>query len=60
MQVRVSDVHMRLDDNDKVPLFTVIPQCAAQEIESAQDFLTGDDQRWSLSLRPDQPGRIGS
>jgi conjugative transfer pilus assembly protein TraH len=43
---------MRWDANDKVPLFTAIPQCPAQDTESAQDFLTGRVQRRTLNLPP--------
>lgn len=52
MRARVGDVYMRWDANDKVPLFTAIPQCPAQDTESAQDFLTGRVQRRSLNLPP--------
>jgi conjugative transfer pilus assembly protein TraH len=52
MRARVGDVYMRWDDADRVPLFTAIPQCAAQDTESAQDFLTGRVQRRSLNLPP--------
>ena len=43
---------MRWDDGDRVPLFTAIPQCAGQDTESPQDFLTGRVQRRSLNLPP--------
>ena len=52
MRARVGDVYMRWDTNDKVPLFTAIPQCPAQDTESAQDFLTGRVQRRSLNIPP--------
>jgi conjugative transfer pilus assembly protein TraH len=52
MRARVGDVYMRWDPTDKVPLFTAIPQCPAQDTESAQDFLTGKVQRRSLSVPP--------
>lgn len=52
MRARVGDVYMRWDPSDKVPLFTAIPQCPAQDSESAQDFLTGKVQRRSLSVPP--------
>lgn len=52
MRARVGDVYMRWDPADKVPLFTAIPQCPAQDSESAQDFLTGKVQRRSLSVPP--------
>jgi conjugative transfer pilus assembly protein TraH len=49
MRARVGDVYMRWDDGDRVPLFTAIPQCPAQDTESAQDFLTGRVQRRTLN-----------
>jgi conjugative transfer pilus assembly protein TraH len=52
MRARVGDVYMRWDPADKVPLFTAIPQCPAQDTESAQDFLTGRVQRRSLNVPP--------
>ena len=52
MRARVGDVYMRWDASDKVPLFTAIPQCPAQDTESAQDFLTGRVQRRSLNIPP--------
>ncbi|SFG37121.1 conjugative transfer pilus assembly protein TraH [Novosphingobium sp. CF614] len=52
MRARVGDVYMRWDDGDRVPLFTAIPQCPAQDMESAQDFLTGRVQRRSLNFPP--------
>ncbi|MCW2338210.1 conjugative transfer pilus assembly protein TraH [Sphingobium sp. B2D3A] len=52
MRARVGDVYMRWDPTDKVPLFTAIPQCAGQDTESAQDFLTGRVQKRSLSIPP--------
>lgn len=52
MRARVGDIYMRWDDADKVPLFTAIPQCAGQDTESAQDFLTGRVQRRGLNLPP--------
>jgi len=64
MRARVGDVYMRWDPTDKVPLFTAIPQCPAQDTESAQDFLTGRVQKRSLNVPPtgadcsqDGPGR---
>ena len=64
MRARVGDVYMRWNPTDKVPLFSAIPACAAQDTESAQDFLTGRVQRRQLSLPPtgadctrDGPGR---
>ncbi len=64
MRARVGDVYMRWDPADKVPLFTAIPQCPAQDTESAQDFLTGRVQKRSLNVPPtgadcsqDGPGR---
>ena len=52
MRARVGDVYMRWDPADRVPIFTAIPQCPAQDTESAQDFLTGHVQRRSLSIPP--------
>jgi len=52
MRARVGDVYMRWDETDRVPLFTAIPQCAGQDTESAQDFLTGRVQRRALNLPP--------
>ncbi|EQB15954.1 hypothetical protein RLDS_09565 [Sphingobium lactosutens DS20] len=52
MRARVGDVYMRWDDGDRVPLFTAIPQCPAQDTESAQDFLTGKVQTRSLNFPP--------
>jgi conjugative transfer pilus assembly protein TraH len=52
MRARVGDVYMRWDEADRVPLFTAIPQCAGQDTESAQDFLTGRVQRRALNLPP--------
>lgn len=52
MRARVGDVYMRWDPADKVPLFTAIPQCPAQDTESAQDFLTGRVQRRALNVPP--------
>jgi len=52
MRAWVGDVYMRWDANDKVPLFTAIPQCPAQDTESAQDFLSGRVQRRALNLPP--------
>jgi len=52
MRARVGDVHMRWNAADKVPLFTSIPQCATQDTESAQDFLTGRVQRRSINVPP--------
>lgn len=52
MRARVGDVYMRWDPSDKVPLFTAIPQCPAQDTESAQDFLTGRVQSRALNMPP--------
>jgi conjugative transfer pilus assembly protein TraH len=52
MRARVGDVYMRWDPADRVPLFTAIPQCPAQDTESAQDFLTGKVQSRTLNLPP--------
>ncbi|MCP3732199.1 conjugal transfer protein TraH [Sphingomonas sp. MG17] len=52
MRARVGDVYMRWNATDKVPLFSAIPTCAAQDTESPQDFLTGRVQRRGLSLPP--------
>ncbi|WP_447725654.1 conjugal transfer protein TraH [Sphingomonas koreensis] len=52
MRARVGDVYMRWEPTDKVPLFTAIPACAAQDAESAQDFLTGAVQKRRLNLPP--------
>ena len=52
MRARVGDVYMRWDTDDKVPMFTAIPQCASQDTESVQDFLTGRVQRRSLNIPP--------
>jgi len=52
MRARVGDVYMRWDPADRVPLFTAIPQCAAQDTESAQDFLTGRVRKRTLNLPP--------
>jgi conjugative transfer pilus assembly protein TraH len=62
MRARVGDIYMRWDEEDKVPLFTAIPQCARQDTESAQDFLTGQVQRRSIQLPPTGAdcGRDGS
>jgi conjugative transfer pilus assembly protein TraH len=62
MRARVGDVYMRWDPADKVPLFTAIPQCPAQDTESAQDFLTGHVQTRSLTVPPSPAdcGRDGS
>ncbi|WP_342250355.1 conjugal transfer protein TraH [Sphingomonas sp. OTU376] len=50
MRARIGDVYMRWDPADKVPLFSAIPACAAQDNESAQDFLSGRVQRRQLNL----------
>ena len=52
MRARVGDVYMRWDPADKVPLFSAIPACPAQDTESAQDFLTGRVQRRRLNVPP--------
>ncbi|WP_188064356.1 conjugal transfer protein TraH [Sphingobium sp. KCTC 72723] len=52
MRARVGDVYMRWDPTDKVPLFTAIPQCPAQDTESPQDFLTGRVQKRALNIPP--------
>jgi conjugative transfer pilus assembly protein TraH len=53
---------MRWDATDRVPLFTAIPQCAGQDTESAQDFLTGRVRKRSLNLPPssDDCGQDGT
>jgi conjugative transfer pilus assembly protein TraH len=50
MRARVGDVYMRWDTDDRVPIFTAIPQCPAQDTDSVQDFLTGKVQRRSLNI----------
>ncbi len=50
MRARVGDVFMRWDPADKVPLFTAIPACAAQDTESVDDFLTGRVRTRSLAM----------
>ncbi|WP_334184822.1 conjugal transfer protein TraH [Novosphingobium sp.] len=52
MRARVGDVYMRWDTNDKVPLFTAIPQCPRQDTDSPQDFLTGTVQKRALNVPP--------
>jgi conjugative transfer pilus assembly protein TraH len=52
MRARVGDVYMRWDTNDKVPLFTAIPQCPRQDTDSPQDFLTGTVQNRALNVPP--------
>lgn len=52
MRARVGDVYMRWDPADRVPVFTAVPQCPAQDTESAQDFLTGRVQKRSLNIPP--------
>jgi conjugative transfer pilus assembly protein TraH len=52
MRARVGDVYMRWDAADRVPLFTAIPQCASQDTDSAEDFLTGQVQKRSLNIPP--------
>lgn len=50
MRARVGDVYMRWDAADKVPIFTAIPACAAQDTETVDDFLTGKVRTRSLSI----------
>lgn len=50
MRARVGDVYMRWDTNDKVPLFSAIPACAAQDSESPDDFLSGRVMRRALNM----------
>ncbi len=50
MRARVGDVYMRWDDNDKVPLFSAIPACAAQDSDSPDDFLSGRVMRRALNV----------
>lgn len=50
MRARVGDVYMRWDATDKVPLFSAIPACPAQDSESPQDFLTGKVQKRTLNI----------
>ncbi|MFK4873835.1 conjugal transfer protein TraH [Novosphingobium sp. ZW T3_23] len=52
MRARVGDVYMRWDTNDKLPLFTPIPQCPRQDTDSPQDFLTGTVQKRALNVPP--------
>lgn len=52
MRARVGDVYMRWDPTDRVPIFSAIPACPAQDTESPQDFLTGRVQRRSLNIPP--------
>jgi conjugative transfer pilus assembly protein TraH len=52
MRARVGDVYMRWDEKDKVPLFSAIPACPAQDNQSADDFLTGKVQRRALNIPP--------
>lgn len=52
MRARVGDVYMRWDEADKVPLFSAIPACPAQDNQSADDFLTGKVQRRALNMPP--------
>jgi conjugative transfer pilus assembly protein TraH len=52
MRARVGDVYMRWSDTDKVPLFSAIPACPAQDNQSADDFLTGKVQRRALNMPP--------
>jgi len=50
MRARVGDVYMRWDANDKVPLFSAIPACPAQDSESPDDFLSGKVQKRALNM----------
>jgi conjugative transfer pilus assembly protein TraH len=50
MRARVGDVYMRWDPTDKVPLFSAIPACPAQDSDSADDFLAGTAQRRALNI----------
>ena len=50
MRARVGDVYMRWDDNDKVPLFSAIPACPAQDTDAPDDFLTGKVQTRALNI----------
>ena len=50
MRARVGDVYMRWDDNDKVPLFSAIPACPAQDTVAPDDFLTGKVQTRALNI----------
>jgi conjugative transfer pilus assembly protein TraH len=50
MRARVGDVYMRWDPADKVPLFSAIPACPAQDSDSPQDFLSGRVQRRALNI----------
>ncbi len=50
MRARVGDVYMRWDPADKVPLFSAIPACPAQDSDSPQDFLAGRVQRRALNI----------
>jgi conjugative transfer pilus assembly protein TraH len=50
MRARVGDVYMRWDPTDKVPIFTAIPACAAQDTETVDDFLTGKVRTRSLAV----------
>jgi conjugative transfer pilus assembly protein TraH len=50
MRARVGDVYMRWDAADKVPIFTAIPACAAQDTESVDDFLSGRVRTRSLAV----------
>lgn len=50
MRARVGDVYMRWDPADKVPIFTAIPACAAQDTETVDDFLTGKVRTRSLAV----------
>lgn len=52
MRARVGDVYMRWSKDDKVPLFSAIPACPAQDNQSPDDFLTGKVQRRALNIPP--------
>ncbi len=48
MRARVGDVYMRWDATDKVPLFSAIPVCPKQDVESADELMSG--RVWSRAL----------
>ncbi|WP_235955150.1 conjugal transfer protein TraH [Sphingobium psychrophilum] len=50
MRARVGDVYMRWNEADKVPLFSAIPACPAQDVEGPDDFLTGKVQKRALNV----------
>ncbi|MBA4092414.1 MAG: conjugal transfer protein TraH [Sphingobium sp.] len=50
MRARVGDVYMRWNEADKVPLFSAIPACPAQDTEGSDDFLTGKVQKRALNI----------